>query len=218
MAGCAKRPKTDNAARSLAAPASAPAVATPAKDIDRTEWPVIAAFGDSLTYGQGVDPDRNYPSQLQAALDQKGYKFKVVNAGISGDTTSGGVNRVETVLKMNPKIVILELGANDGLQGKSVAQMRQNLTTIIEQLQKAKITIVLAGMQIPPNYGPEYTDAFQETFPDLAKRYNLPLIPFFLDGVGGKPSLNLPDGIHPTPDGYVYVVQNVMNVLEPLLK
>jgi acyl-CoA thioesterase I len=217
MGGCAKRPKTDTA-RPLAAPASAPMAKAPAKNIDRTGWPVIVAFGDSLTYGQGVDADHNYPAQLQAELDRKGYKFRVVNAGISGDTTSGGANRVETVLKLKPQIVLLELGANDGLQGKSVEQMRQNLTQVIEQLQQAKVTVVLMGMQIPPNYGPEYTAAFQQTFTDLAKRYKLPLVPFFLDGVGGKPALNLPDGIHPTAEGYVYVVKNVMAVLEPLLK
>lgn len=214
MVGCSKPAKPAPTAKTMAA--SAPTA--PRQDVDRSAWPVIVAFGDSLTFGQGVAADRNYPSQLQAELDKLGYQYRVVNAGISGDTTSGGLNRIESVLKQKPQVVILELGANDGLQGKSVEQLRENLTKIIERLQQEKIAVVLAGMQIPPNYGPEYTSYFQQTFTDLAQHYKLPLIPFFLDGVAGKPELNLPDGIHPTADGYVYVVRNVMKVLEPMLK
>ncbi|HEY3368736.1 MAG TPA: arylesterase [Symbiobacteriaceae bacterium] len=214
MAGCGSK------AKPAATPAgqtgtTAPTPKPPAPD--RTGWPVIVTFGDSLTAGQGVAPERNYPSQLQAALDKQGYKYRVVNAGISGDTSAGALNRVEAVVNQKPVIVILEMGANDGLQGKSVAQMRANLATIIERLQKAGVKLVLAGMEIPPNYGPEYTQAFRESFTGLASQYHVPLIPFFLDGVGGRPDLNLPDGVHPTGDGYVYVVKNVMAVLQPLL-
>jgi acyl-CoA thioesterase I len=218
MGGCGSRSKTTApTAAPTAAPAVAPKVALVA-EVDRTGWPVIVAFGDSLTFGQGVSPERNYPAQLQAELDRQGYRYRVVNAGISGDTTSGGVARIDSVLKQKPAIVVLELGANDGLRGQPVAQMKQNLAAMIEQLQQAHIQVVLAGMQIPPNYGPEYTQSFQQTFPDLAAQYHTALIPFFLDGPAAKPELNMPDGIHPTADGYVFVVQNVMGALQPLLK
>jgi len=199
-------------------PAIRPTVASPTSSIDRTGWPVIVAFGDSLTAGQGVPFDSNYPSQLQAELDRLGYKYRVVNAGISGDTTAGGVTRLESVLNHKPEIVILELGPNDALQGMKIDVMKANLQKMIEELQKLQVQVVLAGMQIPPNYGPEYTEAFRQSYVDLAKQHDLPLIPFFLDGVAAKPSLNQMDGIHPTAEGYAYVVKNVMTVLEPLLK
>ncbi len=212
MAGCSGQ------SQKQAKPAVAPVQPPASAPVDRTGWPVIVAFGDSLTFGPGVDPDKNYPKQLQAELDRLGYQYRVINSGISGDTTAGGVNRVEAVLKLKPQIVILELGANDGLQGKSVKEMRANLAKLIERFQQEKVTVVLAGMQIPPNYGPDYTSDFQQTFVDLAAQYQVPLIPFFLDGAAGKPELNNPDGIHPTAEGYVYVVKNVMQTLQPMLK
>jgi acyl-CoA thioesterase-1 len=215
MVGCGGKDKKMPEAAPLAKPAVA---AAPAANIDRTGWPVIVAFGDSLTAGQGVPFDRSYPSQLQAELDRRGYKYRVVNAGISGDTTAGGVSRLQAVLAHKPEVVVLELGPNDALQGKPLDVMKQNLTAMIEKLQAEKVQVVLAGMQIPPNYGPEYTETFRKTFVELAEQYKLPLIPFFLDGVAAKPELNQMDGIHPTADGYVYVVQNVMATLEPLLK
>lgn len=217
MAGCTKAPKTETATKPAAAPATAPAPAAP-KQVDRTGWPVIVAFGDSLTFGQDVAYEQNYPSQLQAELDRQGYKYRVMNAGISGDTTAGGLNRIDTVLKQKPSIVILELGANDGLRGQPLDAMKQNLAQIIQRLQKEKVQVVLAGMQIPPNYGPDYTDGFKQAFVDLAAQYKVPLIPFFLDGAAARPELNNPDGIHPTAQGYVYVVNNVMTTLKPLLK
>jgi acyl-CoA thioesterase-1 len=213
MAGCGSK-----AQKTASKPALAPVVNTPAKNIDRTGWPVIVAFGDSLTAGQGVAYDKAYPSQLQAELDRLGYKYRVVNAGISGDTTAGGLNRIDSVLAHKPQIVILELGPNDALQGMPIDNMKANLQKIIERLQQARVTVVLAGMQIPPNYGPDYTEAFRQTYIDLAAKDQLPLIPFFLDGAAAKPELNQMDGIHPTAEGYVYVVKNVMATLEPLLK
>lgn len=215
MVGCGSKKKVDEPA---VAPLSKSAVATPAANVDRTNWPVIVTFGDSLTAGQGVAFDKNYPSQLQAELDRLGYKYRIVNAGISGDTTAGGVSRVKAVIAHKPEIVILELGPNDGLQGLPMDQMKKNLQTMIEALQAEKIQVVLAGMQIPPNYGPEHTETFKKTFEELATQYKLPLIPFFLEGVAAKPELNQMDGIHPTAEGYVYVVKNVMGTLEPLLK
>lgn len=211
MVGCGGKKQTT-------APKPVSTVAAPVQTVDRTGWPVIVAVGDSLTAGQGVPFDKNYPSQLQAELDKLGYKYKVVNAGISGDTTAGGVTRLQSVLNHKPQIVILELGPNDALQGMQIDTMKANLQKIIEQLQKEKVQVVLAGMQIPPNYGPEYTQAYRQTYVDLARQYNLPLIPFFLEGVAAKPELNQMDGIHPTAEGYVYVVKNVVSVLEPLLK
>lgn len=214
MVGCGGK------SQQAAAPkmAAQPTVAAPARDIDRTGWPVIVAFGDSLTAGQGVSFDKAYPSQLQAELDRLGYQYRVVNAGISGDTTAGGVTRIQAVLGHKPEIVVLELGPNDALQGKSIDAMKANLAGMIETFQKANVKVILAGMQIPPNYGPDYTEAFRQAYIDLAKQYNLPLIPFFLDGVAAKPELNQMDGIHPTAEGYAYVVKNVMPVLQPLLK
>lgn len=223
-AGCFRRQNPDTAQKQAAQSAPAapiakrPAVKTPDPTIDRTGWPVIVAFGDSLTAGLGVPPEQNYPSQLQAELDDRGYKYRVVNAGISGDLTVGGLNRVEKVLEHNPQIVILELGANDGLQGKSEKEMKANLAGIIHRLKEEGVTVVLAGMHAPPNYGPEYTQRFHQAYVDLAAEEQLPFIPFFLEGVGGLPDLNLADGIHPTPQGYTIVVKNVMTALEPLLK
>ena len=193
-------------------------VRTPDAGLDRTGWPVIVAFGDSLTAGLGVEPDRNYPSQLQALLDGLGYRYQVVNAGLSGELSAGGLTRVDTVLEHAPEVVILELGANDGMQAVPTDEVRANLATIVEHLQAAGATVVLAGMRAPPNYGSEYEEAFARIYPDLADASGLPLVPFFLEGVAGSPYLNQRDGIHPTAEGYAIVVRNVLETLEPLLR
>jgi acyl-CoA thioesterase I len=179
--------------------------------------PVIAAMGNSLTAGQGVDPSLNYPSRLQRKIDGEGYAYRVVNFGVSGDTSGQGLNRLGSILKSNPKIVIVELGANDGLRGMPAEVTKQNLATIVERLQAAGAKVVLAGMQVPPNYGPQYTGAFGSIFRDISKKYRISLIPFFLDRVGGNTALNQEDGIHPTAEGYKIVVENVWKVLKPLL-
>jgi len=179
--------------------------------------PVIVAFGDSLTSGPGVDPEMNYPSKLQQKIDAEGYRYRVVNAGVSGDTSDQGLNRLQTVIDLHPSIVIVELGANDGLRGLPAEVTRQNLTAIVRRLQSAGAKVILAGMQVPPNYGPIYTNAFRTIFKDIAKQYHISLIPFFLDGVGGHPELNQDDGIHPTAEGYEIVTKNVWKVLQPLL-
>lgn len=181
------------------------------------ERPRIVAFGDSLTAGLGVIPDESYPAQLQRTLDAAGYLYKIVNAGVSGDTTAGGVRRVSWVLNSKPSIVILELGSNDGLRGLSLEETKTNLEQIIQQLQRASVTVILAGMKLPPNYGKEYTVQFEAVYRALAKQYQLPLIPFFLDGVAGLASLNQADGIHPTGEGYRVIVEKVFPQLEPLL-
>lgn len=183
-----------------------------------TTSPCIVAFGDSLTAGLGVSRDDAYPAQLQRRLEGLGYQYRVINAGASGDTSAGGLRRVPWVLKSKPEVVILELGANDGLRGLSLEQTSSNLSQIIQQLQQADVIVVLAGMKIPPNYGQDYTRGFESIYPALAKQYHLPLIPFFLEGVAASPALNQADGIHPTKEGYQIVVEQVLNVLRPLIR
>jgi acyl-CoA thioesterase I len=175
------------------------------------------AFGNSLTAGLGVAAEESYPAQLQQRLDDAGLRYRVVNAGVSGDTTAGGLRRVAWVLNSQPRIVILELGGNDGLRGLSLQETRGNLERIIRQLQEASVTVVLAGMKLPPNYGAEYTAGFESIYPSLAKQYRLTLIPFFLDGVAGSASLNQADGIHPTGEGYRVIVEKVYTQVRPLL-
>src|SRR5262245_7291615 len=188
------------------------------KSHESTERPRIVAFGDSLTAGLGVPPAQSYPAHLQRTLDAAGYTYLVVNAGVSGDTTAGGVRRVSWALNSKPSIVILELGANDGLRGLSLQETKANLEAIIQQFQQASVTVVLAGVKLPPNYGQDYTDGFATLYQALAKQYRLTLIPFFLDGVAASSSLNQADGIHPTGEGYRLIVERVFPVLEPLLK
>ena len=180
--------------------------------------PLIVAFGDSLTAGHGVDVDESYPAQLQKRLNDLNYHYRVVNAGVSGDTTAGGLRRVSWVLKSNPDLVILELGGNDGLRGLSLEQTRNNLSEIIQRFQEAGVEIILAGMKLPPNYGPEYTAGFEAIYPALAKEYQLPLIPFFLEGVAASSTLNQADGIHPTKEGYRIIVEEILRTLGPLLE
>ncbi|HZR45711.1 MAG TPA: arylesterase, partial [Candidatus Manganitrophaceae bacterium] len=166
---------------------------------ERGEEPVLVAFGDSLTAGLGVSASEAYPALLERKIKQSGYPYRVINAGVSGETTAGGLQRVGWILKSRPDIVILELGANDGLRGLDVQQTEKNLSMIIERLQSKNVRVVLAGMKLPPNYGKEYTEAFEKIYPSLARRYRLTLIPFFLDGVAAQSALNQADGIHPTP-------------------
>lgn len=183
----------------------------------RGDGPKIVAFGDSLTAGLGVSPDEAYPAQLQRRLDAAGYRYRVINAGVSGDTTAGGVRRVEWVLNSKPAIVIVELGANDGLRGIDPAQTQANLDTIVQRLQAAGVAVVLAGMKLPPNYGKDYTGRFESVFPAVAKKYRVPLMPFFLDGVATQQGLNQADGIHPTEAGYRVISEHLFDVLKPLL-
>jgi len=206
---CARKKKEPSDARERAAAGSVL--------VEEDTRPVIAALGNSLTAGAGVDPAWNYPSILQRKIDQEGYAYRVANFGVSGDTSGQGLNRIDSILKLKPEIVIVELGANDGLRGMPAAVTEQNLAAIVERFQAAGTTVVLAGMRVPPNYGPQYTAAFRGVFRDLAKKYRTPLIPFFLEGVGGNAALNQDDGVHPTAEGYKIIVENVWAVLHPLL-
>ena len=180
--------------------------------------PRIVAFGDSLTAGLGVAHDESYPAQLQRRLDTLNYRYRVINAGVSGDTTAGGLRRVPWVLSSKPDLVILELGGNDGLRGLRLDQTRHNLDQIIQRLQQAGVKVVLAGMKLPPNYGKDYTAGFEAIYPALAKRYQLPLIPFFLEGVAASATLNQSDGLHPTKEGYRIIVEEILKIISPLLE
>ena len=197
------------------APLPAPVKTKPAPPAD--DRPVIVAFGDSLTAGAGVDSDQNYPAILQRKLDAAGHRYRVVNLGVSGDTTGGGLARLYDVLALKPRIVIVELGANDGLRGMPVETTRANLEQIVQGLQQAGVRVILAGMTLPPNYGSAYVSAFEKVFVDLARQYKTPLIPFFLEGVAAVPTLMLGDALHPNAAGYQIVAGHVMKVLEPLL-
>ena len=179
---------------------------------------MILAFGDSLTAGYGVAEQESYPARLQEILKRKGYPHRVVNAGVSGDTTAGGARRIHWLLKHRPEIVILELGANDGLRGLPIEEMAANLETIIRAAQQAGARVLLAGMKIPPNYGEEYSREFENTFRRLAEKYHTGYIPFFLENVAAVRRLTLPDGIHPVAEGYAIVAQTVWRYLEPLLQ
>lgn len=180
---------------------------------------IITAYGDSLTAGYGLAAEESYPSLLQKKLIKEGYDYKVINAGLSGDTTQAGLSRLNWVLKTNPEIVILELGANDALRGMTTLNARKNLETIIEKLQQNKIKVLLAGMYAPRNLGEKYYKDFDSIYPQLSKKYNIPLIPFFLDGVAMDRTLNIGDGLHPNAKGYVKILENnIWKYLQPLLE
>ncbi|MFN8439415.1 MAG: arylesterase [Caldilineaceae bacterium] len=171
--------------------------------------PIIVAMGDSLTEGLGVDPDQAYPAQLERKLHADGYQYTVVNAGVSGETSTGALERVNWVIKLKPQIVILATGGNDSLRGIDTNVTKSNIDKIVKAFKAEKIVVVLAGMQTVQNMGPEYTSAFQAIYPAVAKENDLILIPFFLEGVGGKPELNQADSIHPTAQGYTVVVETI---------
>ena len=179
--------------------------------------PVILAFGNSLTAGFGVPDDQSYPSRLQNILIQNGYPHKVVNGGVSGDTTAGGVRRIKWLMKHAPDIVILELGANDGLRGLSLKEMESNLEQIIGVCKGGGARVLLTGMKVPPNYGEEYAVEFEKVFIRLAEKHSLSLVPFFLEDVAGVREHTQPDGIHPLGSGYSIVVQTIWKYLEPLI-
>jgi len=216
-AGCqqAKRPESSSPQAS-SKPQATPVTATISTKSE--DLPAIVAFGDSLTAGYGLSQDESYTALLQRKLDEYGHRYRVINAGVSGDTSAGGARRVDWALQSgNVKFLILELGGNDGLRGLPVTDLRKNLSQIIERAQARGVTVILAGMEAPPNLGAEYTREFRQTFRDLAKQYKTPFIPFVLEGVGGQIKLNQPDGIHPNAEGEKVMTENVWRALEPLL-
>jgi len=190
------------------------------QDQKSDESGAILFFGTSLTAGMGLDPNDAYPGVIQEKLDSLDLPYQVVNAGLSGETTASGRNRIGWVLNQQVDIFVLELGANDGLRGIPLDETRKNLQAIIDTIRSKnpETKIILAGMQIPPNLGQEYTSEFRNIFPELAKKNNIRLIPFLLENVAGNPELNQQDGIHPTAKGQKILAENVWEVLEPEVK
>jgi len=179
----------------------------------------IVFFGDSITAGYGINIERAFPALLQQKLEVEGYDYRVINSGLSGETTAGGLQRIDWVLKMKPSIFVLELGGNDGLRGLSLDQTRKNLKAMIQKIRTAsdETKIILAGMQIPPNLGQAYTKEFSELFQEIAESENVMLIPFLLQGVGGEKELNLSDGIHPNEAGHKIVAETVWDYLKDVI-
>jgi acyl-CoA thioesterase I len=208
-----------SAGRTGEADASRPAPPGVAPAPTEAGRPRIVVLGDSLTAGLGLPSAQSYPSLLQKKIEDKGLRFEVVNAGISGDTSAGGLRRLDWALDDgNVRVLIVALGANDGLRGLPVAEMKQNLERIIEAARAKHIDVILAGMEAPPNYGLEYSLAFHRAFQDLARERQVPMVPFLLTKVAGDPSLNQADGIHPNAAGAAIVADNVWAVLQPVLE
>ena len=178
---------------------------------------VVVVLGDSLTAGLGVAADEAWPALLEARLRREGYSYRVVNAGVSGDTSAGGLRRVDWVLRNRPQVAVVALGANDGLRGLDTDAMERNLLAIVGRLQASGARVLVAGMRVPTNYGEAYTQAFRDVFPDVARRSNSALMPFLLDGVAADPRLNLPDGIHPNSAGHRVIAERVWPHLIALL-
>jgi acyl-CoA thioesterase I len=179
--------------------------------------PEILAFGDSLTAGFGLSPEASFPARLEAKLRDEGVTAHVINAGVSGDTTAGGLARLDWALGEKPDLVILELGANDALRGIDPATVRANLDAIIAKIQASGAKLLLAGMRAPPNWGEEYQDKFDRIYPDLARVHDVSLYPFFLDGVAMDPALNQPDGLHPNERGVTALVDRIAPVVAHLI-
>ena len=178
----------------------------------------MVVLGDSLAAGNGLDPSAAFPAVLQKKINDAGWKFHVVNAGVSGDTSAGGLRRLDWLLKRRVDVLVIELGGNDGLRGLSPAALKKNLQSIIERTRQRypAAQVILAGMKMPANLG-SYAAEFERTYLDVAKESDVPLVPFLLEGVGGNPDLNLPDRIHPTAEGQKILAENVWTVLKPVL-
>ena len=183
-----------------------------------SEAPLVLALGDSLTAGYGLPPHQSFPAQLEAALREKGVEARVINGGVSGETSAGGLARIDWLLAEKPDLVIVELGANDGLRGLDPAATRDNLERIIERIEEAGAHVLLTGMKAPPNLGRAYGDAFASMYPELARRHGTAFYPFFLDGVVADPALNQEDGIHPTGEGVAVIVERMLPVVIAALK
>jgi len=195
----------------------APLATAPAVESARGSLPRIVFLGDSLTAGYGLDVEQAVPALVQEHLDAEHYVYDVVNAGVSGDTSAGGLRRLEWSLEGDVRILVVELGANDGLRGLPVAGMKANLKTIIRTAKGRGIDVLLTGMEAPPNYGAIYTADFRRAFRDLAGEERVAFLPFYLEGVAGNPSLNIADGMHPNPAGARIVEANVWKALGPML-
>jgi len=184
----------------------------------QTWRPIIVCFGDSLTAGYGTDPGQAYPDDLQKILDDSNYPYRVINEGVSGNTTKDGVDRLTHIIALHPQLVVVEFGGNDGLRGLPIEQTKKNMSTIVDELQANGIKIALAGITLPPDYGPDYIAKFNAMYPALAKQYKVPLLPFLLKDVYGVPGDMQDDATHATAQGNKQVAANVAGLIEPLLK
>ena len=216
LAGCGGNGETDQASNQQQ-PSSAAGSAPPPPPAPAAARPRIVALGDSLTAGLGLPSSQAYPALLQQKLDANGYAYEVVNAGVSGDTSAGGLRRLDWSLAGDARVLIVALGANDGLRGLRPPEMKRNLEQIITRAKDRRVEVILAGMEAPPNYGPEYTSAFRAAYSDLAREHRLPFLPFLLANVAGDASLNQADGIHPNARGASIVAEALWRILQPML-
>ena len=178
----------------------------------------IVVLGDSITAGYGLSRDKAYPALVQKQLDAEGYDLEVVNAGVPGDTTAGGVRRLDWVLDDDIRILVVALGGNDGLRGLPVTEMKRNLSAIVERAREKGVAVVLAGMEAPPNQGDEYTSRFREIYLEIAREYDVVLVPFLLEGVGGMAEYNQRDGIHPNEEGQALIAKQIWDYLRPIIR
>jgi acyl-CoA thioesterase-1 len=221
LAGCGEGTAEEApVARATPAPAAAPAPqpAQPSQPSETAAGPLVIFLGDSLTAGLGLDADQAYPAVLDRRLDAAGTPVRVLNAGVSGDTTAGGLARLDWLLKQKPDVLVVGLGANDGLRGLDLDDTEKNLREIVRRGKAVGARVLLLGMMIPPNYGPDYTDRFRKMYPAIAKDLDVPLVPFLLEGVGGVTELNQADGVHPTARGQEMVAATVEPYLVSVLK
>jgi acyl-CoA thioesterase I len=196
------------------------APANPDPPAPTSERPAVMFLGTSLTAGFGIDPDQAYPALIQRKIDSAGLNYRVVNAGVSGETSAGAVRRVDWLFREPVSVLVVETGANDGLRGLPPDSLRANIQAILDRAKRLQPPpkLVLVGMRVPPNYGRDYSQRFQAIYPELARANGAALVPFLLDGVGGIPGLNQPDGVHPTAEGQRRLAETVWRVLGPLLK
>lgn len=206
-------PRSDGPLPIAPTPATRATPATQAAD----EGPLLVFLGDSLTAGYGLAEEEAFPALAARMLRERGHRFRFVNAGVSGDTSAGGLARLDWLLAQRPQLLVVCLGGNDGLRGLPLAATEANLRAVLDRARRAEVAVLLAGMQIPPNYGPTYARDFAALFPRLAKDFGVALMPFLLEGVGGVAELNLPDGIHPNERGQQLVAENLVRHLEPLV-
>jgi len=207
LLACSTPPAHEPARPPTPAPTPAPTVS----------GPKVAFLGDSISAGLHLPGDQAFPAVVQRTLAARGRSFELLNAGLSGDTTAGGLRRVDWILKQQPALVVVELGANDGMRGQPVADIEQNLRAIVERIRARGAAVLLLGMRIPPSYGQSYVEAFDAIYPRIAKDLGIAFVPFFMEGVAADPKLNLPDGIHPTKEGHERLAGNLAGPLEQAL-
>lgn len=216
LLGC--EPEGSSTAPESVASSPKDSVQTQAGPPDETGLPAVAFLGDSISAGLHLAQEAAYPNVLAKRFREVGDPFRLINAGISGDTTAGGRARLDWILRQRPRVLVVQLGANDGLRGTPISSIRENLRAILEGARKASTEVLLLGMRLPPNYGEPYTTDFEKVYKELAQEFAVTWIPFFMEGVAGVDDLNLPDGIHPTEEGHQRLAQNVESKLREILQ